>query len=102
MPNPENLTAPRFKPGQSGNPGGLSKELRAQITANAEKATRLRAALLDQEIAKLEAGEKLVNDTHTRELCKQAEDRGLGAPSQHVEANGGLVIQLTKEDELFA
>ena len=74
-----------FQPGQSGNPGGLSKELRAQIAANAEKATRIRAALL----AKIEA----MIDPETGEfaddisgellkLIKDSEDRGLGSPTQ--------------------
>lgn len=92
--HPENLTAPRFQPGQSGNPGGLSKELRAQIAANAEKATRIRAELLDAIIAKIEAGDAVDLDANTLNLVKTSEDRGLGAPTQTLAGDPGAPLTM--------
>lgn len=74
---PENLTAPRFKKGQSGNPGGLSSEAHKLIRENAERATRLRARLLEQ----LESG-SLELSSELLKALKDAEDRGYGAPKQ--------------------
>jgi hypothetical protein len=74
----------QFKPGQSGNPGGLSKELRAQIAANAEKATRIRAALLAKVEALIDPETGAFADDISGELLKlikDSEDRGLGAPT---------------------
>jgi hypothetical protein len=87
----------QFQPGQTGNAGGMSRELRAQIAANTEKATRIRTALLDAQIARLEAGESLDNDSNTRDLVKTSEDRGLGAPKTTTEIGGpdGGPVQLT-------
>jgi hypothetical protein len=85
MPNnpnaADNLTAPRFEPGQSGNPGGIPKELRAIINANAEKATRIRAALLDKMVTLVEAGDAPDLEANLLKLIKDSEDRGFGAPT---------------------
>ena len=95
-PNPSPET--RFQPGQSGNPGGMSKELRALINENAAKATRIRAALLDKLIAQIDELAKvdpsqLPNVTGLEDfnltgellkLVKDSEDRGLGSPTQTI------------------
>ncbi len=86
----ENLTP--WKPGQSGNPGGMTREMRALIAENAEKATRIRAAWLDAEIARIEAGQVPDLDTERLSLVKSSEDRGLGAPKQTTELEGGLSV----------
>lgn len=44
-PNMSGLTP--FKKGESGNPRGMTKEVRARIASNAEKASRLQELLLD-------------------------------------------------------
>jgi hypothetical protein len=76
----------------------MTKEMRAQITANAEAATRIRAALL----AKIERGivdgvfaDDLSGDILS--LVKSTEDRGLGAPKVTTEIGGpdGGPVSLT-------
>jgi len=79
-----------FEPGQSGNPGGKTSQQRALEIANAERATKIRARML-------EALEGMMNEHPEKEsivadliksdflrLIKEAEDRGLGTPVQSV------------------
>jgi hypothetical protein len=79
-----------FEAGQSGNPGGKTSEQRRMEIANAERATRIRARML-------EALEGMMNEHPEKEniigglvkgdilrLMKEAEDRGLGTPVQSV------------------
>lgn len=86
-PNPSPET--RFKPGQSGNPGGISSETARLTRENAEAAARIRARLLH-------ATEASLNERGTDEamalieaamlkLLKDSEDRGLGAPAQAID-----------------
>jgi hypothetical protein len=88
-PNPSPET--RFKPGQSGNPGGKTSAQRDLEIANAERATRIRARML-------EALEGVMNEHPEKDkiidnlvradilrLVKEAEDRGLGTPKQSLD-----------------
>ncbi len=81
-----------WKPGQTGNPGGLSKELRARIDANAAEATRIRTAMLATIAAQIDPATGLftgdINEAHN--VVKSSEERGLGAPKQQVEASVGF------------
>lgn len=90
MANPENLTAPKFQPGQSGNPGGISKELKAKIMRNAEMAVALRERMLSKMAEKLESVDWTPElEANLLKLLNDAENRGLGAPKQVME--GGEV-----------
>lgn len=102
-----------FQPGQSGNPGGKSSEQKRREMRNAEMATRLQEFLLEREIGAIEEpanpeasaavraalsevlspsqlatvlsalGIGLTNER--LKLIKDAQDRGLGAPTQTVD-----------------
>jgi hypothetical protein len=88
--NPDPSPETRFQPGQSGNPGGLTKELRAQIDANAAQAVRIRAAILAKMAALVDPESGLfMGDLggDVLKLIKDSEDRGLGAPQQTVDVN---------------
>ena len=83
----------RFKPGQSGNPGGKTKEQRRLEVENAERATRIRGQLLaaleetllaHRDVADLSGITQSITGDNLR-MLKDAEDRGLGAPKQTVE-----------------
>lgn len=111
MANPNPNTSglrPPWEPGQSGNPGGLTKEVRAMIAENAEKATRLRARFLDallHKVGKDEISEADVDAILDRlagdalKLMKDAEDRGFGAPKTTAEidanVNGDVKSEIT-------
>lgn len=86
-----------FKPGQSGNPGGMSAETRRLISENAKKATAIRAALLAAVEAQIEAGITPELGSDLLRLVKETEDRGFGAPKQTTEFEGELgVTQITR------
>jgi len=99
MPNnpnaEENLTAKRFEKGQSGNPGGKTSEQRKLEVENAERATRLRSAMLKGLEAELEAAAedgdaeavKMIR-ADILKLIKDSEDRGLGSPKATTELGG--------------
>lgn len=88
MNNPNaaaNLTAPKFEPGKSGNPGGKTAAQRRAEVENAEKATLLRGKLLDALVDATEGGAKMDHiDAAILKLLKDSEDRGLGTPVQSV------------------
>jgi hypothetical protein len=99
-----------FPPGQSGNPGGKTSEQKRREMRNAEMATRLQEFLLEREIAAIDEPADLEASALVREtlkdvlspsqlqtvlstltvaltgerlkLIKDAQDRGLGAPTQ--------------------
>lgn len=75
----------------------MTSETAARIQSNAEKATKIREALLDQLMAKLEAGEALELVSELNRLMRDTEDRGFGAPKQTTELEGGLEFkQITR------
>lgn len=88
----------RFKPGQTGNPGGKSKEQATLERRNAEAAMRIRARLLSATEAKLnemssDEAMELVEAAMLK-LLKDSEDRGLGAPvQQHTSPDGSMTPQ---------
>lgn len=94
MANPENLTPHRFKPGQSGNPGGKTSEQRRKEIENAEKATFIRSALLDRIVKLIEEAQAIGADEGVElsgellKLIKDSEDRGLGQPKATTEIGG--------------
>jgi hypothetical protein len=76
-----------FQPGQSGNPGGMSKALRAQIDANAAEAVRIRSALLAKIAAHIDPETGVFTaelGSDVLRLVKDSEDRGLGSPTTTV------------------
>lgn len=101
-PNPDTSgLRPAFAPGQSGNPGGKTSAQRKLEIANAERATRIRAAMLAKIEAMIdpETGEfdaDLSADLNT--FLRDSENRGLGAPKQTNEHTGpdGGPVQITR------
>lgn len=86
FPNPST----QFQKGQSGNPGGKSSEHRAAEIRAAEKAALVQADLVDALAGAMAAAEgdldKLAYLTkEVNALMKNAQDRGFGAPQQHVD-----------------
>jgi hypothetical protein len=79
-----------FQPGQSGNPGGISKEMRAKIARNAEMATLIRERMLSAELAKMDADPNYTPEleANLRSFIKDTEDRGFGAPKNSTEIAG--------------
>ena len=86
-PNTSGLTP--FKKGESGNPRGMTKEVRARIASNAEKASRLQELMLD---GLLEVVERMTPEQ--REACLRADinkiimdamDRELGKAGQQLD-----------------
>ncbi len=78
MPTPPPPEETRFKPGQSGNPGGKTSAQRKMEIANAERATRIRMRLL-QAIDEATMTPELTSEV--LKLIKDSEDRGLGTPT---------------------
>lgn len=71
-----------FKKGQSGNPGGRPKEV-AEVTALARKA-------LPEAIERLKFWMASDNPTASVAACNALLDRGLGKPSQMIDAGPEL------------
>lgn len=104
---PENLSAPRFKKGQSGNPGGIPRETLRLIRENAQRATRIRSLMLEALEKKLTraleqddvaAAASIQAEINT--FLKDSENRGLGTPTQQVQltgAEGGPVQTINRE-----
>ena len=81
----------RFKPGQSGNPGGKSAETIRLEREAADIALRMRLKWLKALEAQAEAGDQQALDLLSSEaltLAKQSEDRAHGTPRQSVEHTG--------------
>lgn len=80
FPNPST----QFKPGQSGNPGGLNSETHKLIKENAERAARIQHMILDGLERKLEQAspderEAILRADVNKIIC-DALDRALGKP----------------------
>lgn len=84
-PSPET----RFKPGQSGNPGGLNSETHRLIRDSAEKAARLQNLLIEGVLAKVEDASPEEREAILRadvnKIISDALDRHLGKPVQQVD-----------------
>jgi hypothetical protein len=126
MANEQNL-APAWQPGQSGNPGGKTSDQRQRELRNADMATRIQEFLLEREVAAIEEPADVGASEHVRaaladvlsprqlatvlstlnialtaerlKLIKDAQDRGLGAPTQTID-NTHDVSDRLKEAEL--
>lgn len=101
MPTPEPPQEYRFKPGQSGNPGGLTKEQAEKRRANRDKAVRLEEAWLDAALAiKEAAGSDAVKvlsylNSDIRQVVNAAIERHDGKPTQQVDntsSDGSAVL----------
>lgn len=84
-PSPET----RFKPGKSGNPGGLNSETHRLIRDSAEKAARLQNLLIEGVLAKVEDASPEEREAILRadvnKIISDALDRHLGKPTQTVD-----------------
>ena len=90
MANPNPSPETRFKPGQSGNPGGKTAEHKRLELEAAEMAAKLRHAMLTSMQEKLAAGvpaEELMSGDALR-LFKDSEDRAHGTPKATTELSG--------------
>jgi len=80
----------QWKPGQSGNPGGKTSEHRKAEVRAAEAAAKVQADLVEA-LARVvsSADDDPTKLEHIRadvlKLLKDAQDRGFGAPTQHVD-----------------
>lgn len=85
-PSPET----RFKPGKSGNPGGLNSETHRLIRDSAEKAARLQNLLIEGVLAKVEDASPEEREAILRadvnKIISDALDRHLGKPTQTVDS----------------
>lgn len=89
-----------YEKGQSGNPGGKSKETVSLERSNAAKALKLRELGLDALLSLVETADEdtktsaviqaLINP-HALKMLKDAEDRGLGAPVQAIISPDGTM-----------
>lgn len=79
----------KWKPGQSGNPGGVDSETRNRINENARKAVKAQELFLDGLLAALEnvtpeQREQLLRADHNK-IIADAMDRALGKATQPTE-----------------
>ena len=88
-PNPDMSGLTPFQPGNNANPSGKSSAQRKLEIENAERATRIRAKLLEQLEAKIESlPPEQVTDSIRADILrmlKDSEDRGLGTPAQSID-----------------
>ncbi len=88
--NPNPSPATRFKPGESGNPGGKTSEHRKAEIRAAELAALVQLEWMES-LFKLVKESKEDSDKiayinkEMNTLVKNAQDRGFGAPQQHVD-----------------
>lgn len=84
-PSPEN----QFKPGKSGNPGGINSETHRLIKDSAEKAARLQNLLLDGVLAKVENASpedrEAILRADVNKIIGDALDRHLGKAMQPID-----------------
>lgn len=120
-PMNEKQRATQYKPGQTGNPGGIPERTRARMRINAEKATNLRSQILDaltsritSAIVKAEVSpDELVGEHGISEAAAQrimgfvnadilrlltdAEDRGYGKPTQPTRDDSAPKKKITED-----
>ena len=90
MANPDPAPEHRWKPGQSGNPGGINSETHRLIKDSAEKAARLQNMLLEGVLAKLETidlpeDREAILRADVNKIIGDALDRHLGKATQPVD-----------------
>jgi hypothetical protein len=96
MANPNPSPETRFKPGQSGNPGGKTEGQRAAEIDAARISAEMRLSILSSLQEKLTSGEIKVEDlldAATLKLFKDSEDRAHGTPKQavdHTSSDGSM------------
>lgn len=102
----------QWKPGQSGNPGGVDRETRNRINENARKAVKAQELFLDGLLAALEnvtpeQREQLLRADHNK-IIADAMDRALGKATQPTEItspDGSLapttvqIVAVTPDDD---
>ncbi len=88
-PNPDTSGLKPFKPGQSGNPGGINSETHRLIKESAEKAARLQNLLIDGILAKVEQASPEEREAILRadvnKIIGDALDRHLGRAVQQID-----------------
>ena len=92
MANPNPSPETRFKPGQSGNPSGRSKEELEALHQSAKIAANLTLKALSSLQEKIDSNEKLSEEDlallfspDIRGMIKEAQDRAHGTPRQAVD-----------------
>jgi hypothetical protein len=80
----------KFKPGQSGNPGGKSSEHRKAEIKAAELAAMVQADLVEalyNTVKDAEGDEQRLDAIRSDvlKLLKDSQDRGFGSPQQHID-----------------
>ena len=88
-PNPDTSGLIKYKPGQSGNPGGINAETHRLIKDSAEKAARLQNLLIEGVLAKVELASPEQRDDLLRadinKIIGDALDRHLGKATQPID-----------------
>jgi hypothetical protein len=88
-PNPDMSGLIQYKPGQSGNPGGINSDTHRLIKDSAEKAARLQNLLLDGVLAKVEAAtpeeREAILRADVNKIIGDALDRHLGKAMQPID-----------------
>lgn len=108
-PNPDKSNLQMWKPGQSGNPGGMSKETRAKLDAARDKAAEVYLAFteaLHQTISEQQAEEIIgAIRVDNLKLLKDVMDRTEGTPKSSVDLSsedGSMSPQSANEAFLAA
>lgn len=109
MANPDPSPETRFKPGQSGNPGGLNSETHRLIKDSAEKAARLQNLLIEGVLAKVEQASpedrEAILRADVNKIIGDALDRHLGKATQPIDntsSDGSMSIAAASDAVLEA
>ena len=98
--NPNPSPATRFKPGCTGNPGGVTSEQKTRELRNAEKASELVEFMLDEALREIEDADtdarpailKSNLNANFLKMVKDSQDRGFGAPKQVIDAKTSVSV----------
>lgn len=90
MANPNPSPKTRFTPGESGNPGGKTKEQKQSELEAARIAAEIRLVMLTSMQEKLKDGQDPLEliDANALKLFKDSEDRAHGTPKATSEVSG--------------
>lgn len=98
----------QFKPGQSGNPGGINAETHRLIKDSAEKAARLQNLLIEGVLAKVEQSSpedrEAILRADVNKIIGDALDRHLGKATQHVDntsSDGSMSPAVSQSDAVL-